>query len=77
MASRYVRTMRSTIVVRVIVLIQDQQSVCVRPHFVHQCWADLKGTNVKVASVIGFHEGSYDLLQKLQYVERRIHSYQD
>jgi len=35
---------------------------------VHQAVADLRGSGVKVACVVGFHEGTYDLLYKLQYV---------
>ena len=45
-----------------------QKTVCVRPNVVQQCVADLKGSDVKVACVIGFHEGTYDLLHKLQFV---------
>jgi deoxyribose-phosphate aldolase len=33
---------------------------------VQKCITDLKGSDVKVACVIGFHEGTYDLLYKLQ-----------
>ena len=33
---------------------------------VEKCVSDLKGTEVKVACVIGFHEGTYDLLHKLE-----------
>lgn len=43
------------------------QNVCVRPQFVQKCVADLKGTNVKVASVIGFPEGTCDLYYKAMY----------
>lgn len=43
------------------------QTVCVRPQHVKQCVANLRGSDVKVASVIGFHEGNYDLLHKAQY----------
>lgn len=39
-----------------------------RPAFVKQCAIDLKGSDVKVDSVVGFHEGTYDLAYKLQYV---------
>ena len=45
------------------------KTVCVRPQFVQKCVCDLKGTDVKVASVIGFHEGTYDLYHKAQYVD--------
>lgn len=44
------------------------QTVCVRPGFVERCVSNLKGSDVKVASVIGFHEGSYDTYHKLQHV---------
>ncbi|RMY30206.1 hypothetical protein D0865_15315 [Hortaea werneckii] len=42
------------------------QTVCVRPPFVRKCVTDLKGSGVKVASVIGFHEGTYDLYHKIE-----------
>lgn len=42
------------------------QTVCVRVQYVQQCVADLKGSGVKVACVIGFHEGTYDLYHKSQ-----------
>ncbi|RMY55024.1 hypothetical protein D0864_13858 [Hortaea werneckii] len=42
------------------------QTVCVRPPFVRKCVSDLKGSGVKVASVIGFHEGTYDLYHKIE-----------
>jgi len=42
------------------------QTVCVRPQWVHKCAVDLRGSNVKVACVVGFHEGTYDLLHKAQ-----------
>ncbi|KAI7213087.1 deoxyribose-phosphate aldolase, partial [Hortaea werneckii] len=41
-------------------------TVCVRPPFVRKCVSDLKGSGVKVASVIGFHEGTYDLYHKIE-----------
>ncbi|KAI5364596.1 Putative deoC/FbaB/LacD aldolase, aldolase-type TIM barrel [Septoria linicola] len=41
-------------------------SVCVRPKWVEQCVNNLKGSGVKVASVVGFHEGTYTLEQKLK-----------
>ena len=37
-----------------------------------KCVSDLKGSGVKVASVIGFHEGTYDLYHKIEYAQRRI-----
>lgn len=43
-------------------------TVCVRPHFVQKAASNLKGSNIKVASVIGFPEGTYDLYQKWRYV---------
>lgn len=44
-----------------------EQTVCVRPQYVKQCVADLRGSDVRVDSVIGFHEGTHDLSVKLQY----------
>lgn len=41
-------------------------SVCVRPEWVAQCVSNLKDSGVRVASVVGFHEGTYDLSRKLQ-----------
>jgi len=41
-------------------------TVCVRPNWVARCVADLKGSGVGVASVVGFHEGTGDLYQKLE-----------
>ena len=41
-------------------------TVCVRPQFVKKCVSDLKGSDIKVACVIGFHEGTYDLYHKMQ-----------
>ncbi|SMR62125.1 unnamed protein product [Zymoseptoria tritici ST99CH_1E4] len=40
-------------------------TVCVRPPEVAKCVSSLKGTGVAVASVIGFHEGTYSLDHKL------------
>jgi len=34
---------------------------------VQQCVNNLKGTDVTVASVIGFHEGNYDMYHKIEY----------
>jgi deoxyribose-phosphate aldolase len=42
------------------------QSVCVRPNYVAQAHANLKGSNVLIASVIGFHQGTQDTYYKLQ-----------
>lgn len=41
-------------------------TVCVRPNWVARCVANLKGSSVGVASVVGFHEGTQDLYQKLE-----------
>ena len=41
-------------------------TVCVRPNWVSRCVANLKGSGVGVASVVGFHEGTGDLYQKLE-----------
>lgn len=41
-------------------------TVCVRPGWVARCVADLKGSGVGVAAVVGFHEGTGDLYQKLE-----------
>ncbi|KAK5164311.1 uncharacterized protein LTR77_010006 [Saxophila tyrrhenica] len=49
-------------------------SVCVRANFVHQCAADLRGSGVRVACVVGFHEGTHDLLYKLQEAKTAIQS---
>ncbi|TKA69305.1 hypothetical protein B0A55_07955 [Friedmanniomyces simplex] len=47
-------------------------TVCVRPQWVHKCVMDLKGSNVKVACVVGFHEGTYDLLHKAQEAKQAM-----
>lgn len=49
-----------------------EQTVCVRPNHVSQAVTDLKGSGVKVASVIGFHEGTQDLYEKLSYASRSL-----
>ncbi|WPH01712.1 Hypothetical protein R9X50_00456400 [Acrodontium crateriforme] len=49
-------------------------SVCVRVNYVKQCVANLKETDVKVACVIGFHEGTYDLAYKLNETKEAISS---
>lgn len=41
-------------------------TVCVRPNWVSRCVTNLKGSPVGVASVVGFHEGTGDLYQKLE-----------
>ncbi|KAK3619558.1 hypothetical protein LTR56_023938 [Elasticomyces elasticus] len=48
-------------------------TVCVRPQWVQKCVNDLKSSSVKVASVIGFHEGTYDLLHKAQETKQALH----
>ncbi|KAI6909686.1 deoxyribose-phosphate aldolase [Hortaea werneckii] len=47
-------------------------TVCVRPPFVRKCVSDLKGSGVKVASVIGFHEGTYDLYHKIEETKQSL-----
>ncbi|KAF2724641.1 aldolase [Polychaeton citri CBS 116435] len=41
-------------------------TVCVRPGFVARAVSNLKGSDVLVASVVGFHEGTYDLEEKMR-----------
>lgn len=41
-------------------------TVCVRPNWVARCVSNLKGSGVGVAAVVGFHEGTQDLYQKLE-----------
>jgi deoxyribose-phosphate aldolase len=43
-----------------------QQSVCVRLPWVSRCVSNLKGTDVLVACVVGFHEGTQDTYSKLR-----------
>jgi deoxyribose-phosphate aldolase len=43
-----------------------QQSVCVRLPWVTRCVSNLKGTDVVVACVVGFHEGTQDPHSKLR-----------
>ncbi|KAK3112439.1 hypothetical protein LTR53_011301 [Teratosphaeriaceae sp. CCFEE 6253] len=40
--------------------------------WVQKCVGDLRSSNVKVASVIGFHEGTYDLLHKAQETKQAL-----
>ena len=54
-------------ILRIANIVTYYQSVCVRPRFVQKCKADLKGSNVMIDTVIGFHEGDYDLYYKLQW----------
>lgn len=42
------------------------QSVCVRLPWVQRCVNNLKGTDVVVACVVGFHEGTQDTYEKLR-----------
>lgn len=42
------------------------QSVCVRLNWVQRCVANLKGSTVVVAAVVGFHEGTQDTYSKLR-----------
>ncbi|KXT10556.1 hypothetical protein AC579_8332 [Pseudocercospora musae] len=49
-------------------------NVCVRPNWVQKCVTDLKGSGVSVASVVGFHEGTYDLSEKLSDVKLSLTS---
>ncbi|KAF1841612.1 deoxyribose-phosphate aldolase [Cucurbitaria berberidis CBS 394.84] len=45
--------------------IEGFKSVCVRLNWVQRCVADLRGTDIRVACVVGFHEGTQDLHSKL------------
>nr|POE89988.1 deoxyribose-phosphate aldolase [Quercus suber] len=49
-------------------------TVCVRPNFVQKSVENLRGTDVQVASVIGFHEGTYTLDHKLQESQQSLQS---
>lgn len=42
------------------------KSVCVRLNWVQRCVSNLKGSDVLVACVVGFHEGTQDTLYKLR-----------
>ncbi|KAF2751707.1 aldolase [Sporormia fimetaria CBS 119925] len=42
------------------------KSVCVRLNFVHRSVSNLRGSDSIVACVVGFHEGTYDTLAKLE-----------
>jgi len=52
--------------------VHEFATVCVRPNFVQQCVNNLKGTDVTVASVIGFHEGNYDMYHKIEEVKKAL-----
>ncbi|KAL6712479.1 hypothetical protein ACN47E_000356 [Coniothyrium glycines] len=45
---------------------EDFKSVCVRLNWVQRCVSNLKGTDVLVACVVGFHEGTQDTRSKLR-----------
>ncbi|KAJ4362161.1 hypothetical protein N0V95_001509 [Ascochyta clinopodiicola] len=45
---------------------EDFKSVCVRLNWVQRCVANLKGSSVVVAAVVGFHEGTQDTYSKLR-----------
>lgn len=47
-------------------------SVCVRPEWVKLCVEKLRGSGVRVASVVGFHEGTYDVERKLEDVKLAV-----
>ncbi|KAF7187576.1 Deoxyribose-phosphate aldolase [Pseudocercospora fuligena] len=49
-------------------------TVCVRPNWVQKCVTDLKGSGVSVASVVGFHEGTHELSEKLSDVQISLSS---
>ncbi|CAO2657251.1 Nn.00g033770.m01.CDS01 [Neocucurbitaria sp. VM-36] len=44
---------------------EEFKSVCVRLNWVHRCLSNLKGSDVLVACVVGFHEGTQDTYSKL------------
>ncbi|KAF2032264.1 aldolase [Setomelanomma holmii] len=45
---------------------EEFKSVCVRLNWVQRCVSNLKGCNVVVACVVGFHEGTQDTYSKLR-----------
>jgi deoxyribose-phosphate aldolase len=45
---------------------EEFKSVCVRLNWVQRCVSNLKGSNVVVACVVGFHEGTQDTYSKLR-----------
>ncbi|KAJ4984292.1 deoxyribose-phosphate aldolase [Stagonosporopsis vannaccii] len=45
---------------------EEFKSVCVRLNWVQRCVANLKGSSVVVAAVVGFHEGTQDTYSKLR-----------
>ncbi|KZM19717.1 Deoxyribose-phosphate aldolase [Ascochyta rabiei] len=45
---------------------EDFKSVCVRLNWVRRCVANLRGSSVVVAAVVGFHEGTQDTYSKLR-----------
>lgn len=46
--------------------VDNFKSVCVRLPWVQKCVSNLKGTDVVVACVVGFHEGTQDTYEKLR-----------
>ncbi|KAK7188791.1 hypothetical protein DPSP01_005689 [Paraphaeosphaeria sporulosa] len=46
--------------------VENFKSVCVRLPWVQKCVNNLKGTDVVVACVVGFHEGTQDTYEKLK-----------
>lgn len=46
--------------------VENFKSVCVRLPWVQRCVNNLKGTDVVVACVVGFHEGTQDTYEKLR-----------
>ncbi|KAF1964797.1 aldolase [Bimuria novae-zelandiae CBS 107.79] len=46
--------------------VENFKSVCVRLPWVQRCISNLKGTDVVVACVVGFHEGTQDTYEKLR-----------
>ena len=46
---------------------RDLQSVCVRLNWVHRAKKNLGGSSVVVACVVGFHEGTYSVSEKVKY----------
>lgn len=46
--------------------VENFKSVCVRLPWVQKCVNNLKGTDVVVACVVGFHEGTQDTYEKLR-----------
>ncbi|KAI9819139.1 MAG: hypothetical protein M1827_007295 [Pycnora praestabilis] len=49
-----------------------EQSVCVRPHHVARAVGNLKGSRISVASVVGFHEGTQSMTEKVAEARKAI-----